>query len=142
MPTNQQVTIPRVALFNGDTLFYWTSGQKFNGFLLVNTLVPTKSSGTVVWPSIAYGNQSSNLELPLMQKIPIVQGQLNNSCGLFINEDITPVGTQYRCFYYDSTGTQIAGPSDNFTVTTQSAFTPPILTLTSPTGVNSGETPD
>lgn len=137
-----QVTLPRVALFNGSTLFFWTSGQKFNGFLLVNLILPTRASGVSVWPSVDYGNQSSNLELPLMQKIPIVAGQLNNSCGLFLNADITPPGSIYRCWYYDASGTLIAGPSTNFSVTSQDALTPPILPLTAPTGVSSGTNPD
>lgn len=135
-------TLPRVALFSTGHTFQWTSGQNFNGFLLVNLLVPTRASGTFTWPSLDYGNQSSNLELPLFQKIPIVQGLLNNSCGLFLNADIVPPGSQYRCWYYDASGTVIAGPSSNFEVTSQEAITPPILTLTAPTGLSAGTSPD
>lgn len=141
----QPVPAPRVALFSGNQQFFWNdvNTTPFNGFVLI-ALIPPKIGAGTPWAQLDYGNLSPSIELPLWQRIPIIDGQLNSSCGLFLNTDIVPPGSTYVAWYYDSTGTQVAGPTSQFTVTSvgSNSFTPPILTLTAPTTAGANPTPD
>ena len=135
--------LPRVALFNTNTVYTWTDGTLFNGFMLVQMLLP--SDGVTPWAEVDYGNIFPGLTLPLMQKIPIVDGQANGSCGLFLNSDVVPPGSKYVVWFYDSTNRQLAGPSASFTVTTANlnGFTPPVIPpLTIPSTTAGVITPD
>ena len=136
------VLAPRVALFSNAQQFFWSGAPAipFNGFALIGLVAP--SDGTTPWSIMDYGNLYPSIQLPVWQRIPIINGSLNNGCGCFLNSDITPPGSQYIVYYYDATGRQIAGPSSPFTVTTQNTFTPPILTLTIPSTVGPNPTPD
>jgi len=141
-PGQQPVPAPRVALFDGNTQYLWSDNQTgFNGFLIVQLILPVNGS-SVQWPSANYGNLAPSITLPLWQRIPIINGQINTACGLFLNSDIVPPGTVYNAYYYDTNNVQIAGPTSNFTVTTQNVFTPPLLTLTLPVGPGTPSTPD
>jgi hypothetical protein len=135
MSTSFPVPAPRVTLFNNAQQFFWSNGTPFNGFCLIGLVFPSASVTVDSYSEIDYGNLYPSLGLPRWQRVPIINGCLNASCGLFYNSDITPPGSAYFAYYYDSTGTQIAGPTSTFTVTTGAggqAVTPPLLTLTLP----------
>lgn len=138
-------TPPRIALCKQNVTITWADATPFNGFVLINLLIPNAVSGTN-WTEVDYGTLFPALSLPQMQIIPIIGGQYNGSCGLFLNADLVPPGSQYRVYVYDSTKRQIAGPSSNFSVTTTDAIDPIAagggLTLTNPSGVQAGLTPD
>lgn len=133
------VPAPRIALCDGTVNITWSDGSAFNGFILVNLIPPT--DGVTQWSEVDYGNLYPGLRLPIYQRIPIIDGQLNTSCGLYYNVDLVPPGSVYQAYFYDSTGRKIAGPSANFTVSS-SPFQPTVPSLTVPTGPGSGTTPD
>lgn len=135
------VPLPSQALFNSDQQVFWSDGNPFDGFGLIELVLPKSDSST--WAYVSLGNAFPGLQLPLFQIIPIVYGSFNGSCGIYLNSAITPPGSYYRMYYYDATMRQISGPGSNFQVTSTSAFTPTIPTLTIPTGVtNSPTDPD
>ena len=139
------VPAPRVALFSGAQQFFWSDNTTpFSGFCLIGLILPQGGSPTTQWAEVDYGNLYPSIKLPLFQRIPIVDGALNDSCGLFYNSDVTPPGSQYLAWYYDATGRQIAGPTANFTVTSANStgFTPPLLTLPLPSGLGPAPVPD
>jgi hypothetical protein len=123
----------------------WTSGDLFNGFVLIGLALPT-SSGTQ-FLGVRYGNAGISEAIPQFTKIPVTDGLLNTSCGLFYNADLTPPGSQYVAWTYVPNGPtaggvcrMISGPTATFEVTT-SSFTLPAMTLTLPT-TGSVPTPD
>ena len=142
MGSNLIAPLPRIALFDTNIQYKWSDGTLFNGFMLVEMLLP--SDGVTPWAEVDYGNLYPSIKLPLFQRIPIVDGALNDSCGLFYNSDVTPPGSQYLAWYYDASGRQIAGPTANFTVTSANStgFTPPLLTLPLPSGLGPAPVPD
>lgn len=106
---------PRYAGINPNQQFLYSDGiSPFNGYALIQLLLPKTNSQT--WPLIAYGNLDPSLQLPVFQKIPILFGQANTSCGLWYNTDLTPPGSGYIYWLYDATDTQVAGPSSTFFV--------------------------
>lgn len=108
----------------------WSDGTLFDGVLAVGIKGMVDGGGSA-WPSTTLGNRSIRRILPIFAPIDIVEGQYDGQAGVFFNEDLTPPGTQYVAWYYDTTGKQVAGPSSAFTVTATS-FTVPTLTLTIP----------
>lgn len=144
MGSNIIAPLPRVALFNTNTQYKWSNGILFNGFMLVEMLIP--SDGVTPWAEVDYGNIFPGLTLPRMQKIPIVDGQANGACGLFLNEDLVPPGSQYVIWFYDSTNRQLAGPSAPVVVVASmlnTGFTPPVIpVLTIPSTTAPVVTPD
>ena len=128
--------LPRIALFDGTTVYKWSDGNNFNGFVLIALVYP------VGYTQIMYGNFSPSLAVPQFMRVPIINGQANTACGIFLNADLVPDTTQYVAWYYDTTNTQIAGPTVQFTVTTQGPFTPPILTLPVQSSLQPPPTPD
>ena len=123
----------------------WSDGTLFDGFVLINLLIPHAASGTD-WAEVDQGRIYPSIQLPQMQVVPIIGGAYNAACGLFVNADLTPPGSAYRCYVYDATKRQIAGPSSNFTVTSTTAVDPIAagggLTLTVPVTTQSGLAPD
>jgi hypothetical protein len=140
--TSNPVTVPppRYALCNGQQLFYWSDNATFfSGFILIELVPPAG------WTQVFYGNLYPALPLPKFQRIPILYGQMNTGCGVFYNEDLTPPGSNYIAWYYDATGTLVAGPTQPFTVSSGAmvnSFTPPILTLPIPTTPGTPVQPD
>ena len=120
-----QAPLPRVALFDTNYVYQWSDGSNFNGFMLLELLMP--SDGITPWAEVDYGNLFPGIRLPIMQKIPIVDGQANGGCGVFLNPDLVPPGSKYTVWFYDSTNRQLAGPSASFNVTTTGAFKPPVI---------------
>jgi hypothetical protein len=135
-PNLQAISPPRIALMNANTVYKWADGTLFNGFILIQLIPP------VGYTQVEFGNIYPTIALPLWQIIPIQVGQANPACGCFLNSDITPTGSVYNASYYDATKTLIAGPTSIFTVLTQDALTPPLLTLTNPTTPGTPSTPD
>jgi hypothetical protein len=131
LPVSQPITPPRVAQFSNTAQYFWTSSgtnvAPFNGFLLVNLLVPTvapptMSPGESLTPN--YGQIYPGMPLPLFQRIPIINGQYNTTCGLYLNSDIVPPGSGYQWYLYDSASNQVSGPSATFFVTTTNVIDP------------------
>jgi hypothetical protein len=123
----------------------WTDSTLFNGFVLIGLALPT-ASGTQ-FLGVRYGNAGISEAIPQFTKIPVTDGLLNSSCGLFYNADLTPPGSQYVAWTYVPNGPtaggvcrMIAGPTATFEVT-EATFTLPAMTLTVPT-VGTVPTPD
>ncbi len=135
MPT----TTPRIAKFPQTTIS-WTTGDTFNGFLLVS-LVPATLSGTT-YTEGDYGYVYPSEQLPPFAIIPIQAGLLNSSLGLYFNEDISPPNTTYIARWYDTTKRLISGPSAAFSVTTDPISTLTIPTLTAPSAGGSPPVPN
>lgn len=119
---------PRSAKLSGTV--QWDDGENFNGFIICLLVPPTKSGSD--WTAIYTGTDTdSPRKVPTRFIIPIVDGEYNQSLGLFFNADLTPHNSQYAAYFYDSTGTQIAGPTAVFSVTADPT-TPTVPTLTAP----------
>jgi hypothetical protein len=123
----------------------WTDGTLFNGFVLIGLALPT-ASGTQ-FLGVRYGNAGISEAIPQFTKIPVTDGLLSTSCGLFYNADLTPPGSQYVGWTYIPNGPtaggtcrMIAGPTATFEVD-EPTFTLPSMTLTVPT-TGSVPTPD
>lgn len=108
----------------------WSDGTPFDGVAAIGIKSMVDGLGAT-WPSTTLGNRSIRRTLPVFAPINIVEGSFDPYAGVIYNEDLTPPGTQYVAWYYDTTGKQVAGPSTAFTVTA-SSFTIPTLTLTVP----------
>lgn len=122
MPTQY---IARSAQFNQNVVVAWSNGANFTGFLLVGLVLPTG------YTQAFYQTAYPFVAVPTFLKVPINNGSFHPAEGITYNADLEPPNTQYVCWYYDSTGQQIAGPSPLFTVATATC-TPPSLTLTAP----------
>lgn len=124
---------PRVGKFNQSQIFQWSNGVNFNGAAIIALTRPTQDgTAATAWISVNYGDTDENLPLPQsFARIPIQDGKLDDSLGLFYNEDITPPETQYVHYIIDSTLRIIAGPGTLFTVNSESV-TLPSLTLPAP----------
>lgn len=131
------MAVPRKALFSQAQVINWSNGDGFNGAALVALVIPTLSGTAItVWPQVNYGENFDNMPLPKnFAKIPIVEGKLSDTLGLFYNSEITPPNTQYIHYIMDSNNKVVAGPGTLFSVTS-SPVTLPTLTLTVPSTTN------
>ena len=127
----------RKALFSQAQTFSWSNGDLFNGAAIIGLVVPTLSgTAATVWPQVNYGETFDNVPLPKsFAKIPITEGKLDSSLGLFYTSEMTPPNIQYIHYIMDSTNKVIAGPGTLFNVTS-SPVTLPTLTLTVPSQTN------
>jgi len=133
------MAIPRVGRFSQDATLSWTDSSLFNGFILVGIVPPT--SGGTDWAQLSISDYYPPQRVPVFARVPITLGKYNSVAGLFFTADLEPPNTRYVCWFYDSTGRQIAGPSAQFQVTTD-PFTPPTPTLTVPSVGSVNPTPD
>jgi len=125
---------PRTGHFP-QTPIKWSSGDLFNGFCLIAFV-----------PSVGYSETDLGLidptdRLPQFANVPIQNGLLNSSLGLYFNADISPPASTYTASFYDTTKKLIAGPGSPFTVTTD-PISLTIPTLTVPTSGGTAPTPD
>lgn len=133
------MTAPRIGKFSTSTLVKWGDNTNFDGYLLVGFSIPTLSA--TPFPDIRIGNAGSPSErLPGFYKIPIENGVISTSCGLFYNADLVPRTTQYYAWLYTSAGFPVAGPSSAFSVTSDT-ITVPTFTVGTP-AAGSTPTPD
>jgi len=131
---------PQTGKFSQSVTVQWTDGTNFNGFLLAGIVPP--SDGVTAWTSVSMGDNYPAATLPVWARIPIVDGKFNASSGLFFNSDITPPGSKYVIYYYDSTGRRIAGPSASISVTSDPIDSLPAVTLTAPSTTGTAPTPN
>ena len=129
----------RIAKFTQSVTVTWSDGSLFNGFILVGVVAPVGSA--VDWSYTTAGDTYPPYRICLWSRVPIQAGKYNNDLGLFYTTDINPPGAVYVAYYYDSTGRQIAGPSGTFTVTS-TPVTPPLPTLTAPSGTGTLPVPN
>jgi len=140
---NTPVPPPIVVKFSTSTQYVWTSpaNTPFNGFALIELIPPT--DGTTAYSFCDYYNLGPSITLPNWSQIPVVNGYLDASSGLFANSQMVPPNSKYRFYWYDATGRQISGPSSNFTVaTTDSTVNLPTLPITAPTLTGTTTNPD
>lgn len=116
----------------------WSDGTLFNGFALIGLRKLT--DGSAEWADFTLGHQGQKLRLPKWQKIPIADGAFNQDVELRYNADISPPGSQYVAFYYDSTKRAIGSASAYFSVAS-STVAIPTVTLTAPVS-GGAPTPD
>lgn len=135
-------SIPQYATLSQSESITWSNGDLFNGFLLLGLVVPI--GGSTAWAELDLGGQSPGERIPIFTRVPVVNGQFDNSVGVIYNSSIAPPNTKYACWYYDQSSNpprKIAGPSSLFTVSS-STLTPPALTLTVPTAGTVAPSPD
>lgn len=127
----------RVGKFDGSQTYTWSNGNLFNGYFLFGLVIPTfDGTAATVWPDMTLENSKMYISLPKgFAKVPCLKGKLDAEFGLFYNEDIVPVETQYVYYIYDSNSRQIAGPSAFFEVNS-STITLPSLVIGVPSQVN------
>lgn len=124
---------PLKGLFSQTQSFVWTTGELFEGAAIIGIVIPTTDGTTAgVYPQISYGGSSQSYFLPKgFARVPIVDGKLSSSLGLFYNADINPPNTQYIHYIIDSSNRIVSGPGTLFTVSS-TPITLPTLVLTSP----------
>lgn len=105
-----------------DNTLTWNDGTLFTGYVRVQMAFPTGYNQAFIL------SQHNEQMLPQDYVIPVYNGEINRSLGVWFNSEIAPFGTEYSWSAYDSTFARIAGPSALFTVST-STFTLPSLTL-------------
>lgn len=134
-------SVPQYATLSQSMSVTWSDGTLFNGFLLLGLVFPISGSQ---WAEIDLGGQTPGERLPQFLKVPIVNGQFDNSVGVLYNSSISPPNTKYVAWYYDQSSfppRQICGPTALFTVNS-GTLTPPLCTLTAPTAGTIPPTPD
>lgn len=135
MPT----TSPRIAKFPSTTI-QWSDATNFNGFILIS-LVPSTLSGTT-YTEGDFGYISPTEVLPAFAVIPIQNGLINQSLGLYFSVDISPPNTTYIARFYDTTKRLISGPSVAFSVTADPISTLTIPSLTTPSAGGTAPVPN
>lgn len=111
--SNNQPGQPRSAKFS-QTEITWSDGSKFNGFCLISLVPPILSA--VTYTEADFGLVYPSQTLPAFATIPIQNGKLNSSLGLYYNEDISPPNTTYLSRFYDTTKRLVGAVGSPFTV--------------------------
>jgi len=116
------------------TPFYWSDGTTlFTGNLVIGLVVPLelqpRGQDPIDWPSLAYGGQTLLEKLPILTRIPIVNGVARQTEKVFYNADIDPPNSRYVAWMYDRNMVQLTEPTinDTFEVSADS-FTPTVGT--------------
>lgn len=124
---------PRISKFSQTQNFTWSNGDLFNGAAIIALVIPTQDgTSATVWPDANYGDTDILLTLPKsFARVPINDGKLNDTLGLFYNADITPPNTQYVHYITDSNNKVVAGPGALFTASS-GFITLPTLTINAP----------
>jgi hypothetical protein len=110
----------------------------FNGNLVVGLVVPlevqARGVDPVDWPSLAYGGQTLLEKLPILTRIPIVDGVARQTEKVFYNADIDPPNSRYVAWLYDRNMVQLTEPTinDTFAVSADT-FTPTVAAPVIPT---------
>lgn len=122
---------PRVGHFP-TTPIKWSNGTNFSGFILIGLVPPTFLSGQA--PQVDFSLIYPTEVIPTNAIIPINNGMIDQSLGLFYNQDISPPNSEYYALFYDSSKALIGGSNTNyFIVSTNPINNLPIPTLTAPT---------
>ena len=133
---------PRVASLIPDTgTVLWSSGETFDGFILVGLALPTGSGGA--YTTVALDDASPPVRLPQWTYISITAGVINPYTKLYWSADIEPPNTKYAAYFYDATRTRIAptGAATLFQIT-QDPYVITVPTLTAPTATSIAPQPE
>lgn len=122
---------PQSAKLDDSVTYTWSDGTTFTGSLRLGLVVP-EYGGTTDAPFITLAAQTPAIRIPLNTFFQITNGVANTQTKALYNSSLRPPNSQYVAWWYDSTGTLIAGPSAQFTISS-SPFSPPAVTLTAPT---------
>jgi len=87
----------------------WQSGQNFDGYVWMGLVLPNGYSQ----PTLV--NSYIVQQLPNFTKVPIVNGAIDNTTGVFWNSDIDPPGTHYVAYFMDNNNALIAPSSGTAT---------------------------
>lgn len=119
----------RTSKFDQSQVFQWDNGDLFNGGAIIALTVPTVDGlSATAWLSVNLGDVWQKIPLPLnFAFVPIKDGKLSDTLGLFYNEDITPPNTQYIHYIVDATRKLIAGPGIVFTVNSDTTTLPTLV---------------
>jgi hypothetical protein len=132
--------LPRISTFYNTTQIVYSGGQPFTGFILIGIVSPTNGAGTTTYMPSTLGYTFPDYPLPTFTRASVINGYLDGISGCYYNADMNPPNTQYVAWYYDENGTQLAGPTAFYTVSTPTNQ-PPLLTLTTPTVGSVAPTP-
>lgn len=102
----------------------WQSGQNFNGYVWIGLQLPNGYSQ----PTLV--NSYIIQQLPRYTKVPIVNGVIDTTTGIFWNSDVDPPGTNYEAYFMDNNNVIIAPVSGSATPFSIGAS---VATLTVPT---------
>lgn len=117
---------PRISrLATTPTRVVWSNGGTFDGYLLLTLSLP---SG---YTKHKLKNSLQPLTIPQTTKVPIVDGVIDQSTGVYYNADVNPPGTTYSAAVYDTSDTLIGSVVGTITVSAETT-TVTIPTLTVP----------
>lgn len=122
---------PRIAKFDSSVVIEWSDGTLFSGYLYIALIAPTYG-GSDDATSIEVKNFAPPCQVPNRIPVPVKDGKINGSCGLFYNADLRPPNTRYEYCLFDTTKRQVTSFSTPFLVTAD-PVTLPVLTPTAPT---------
>lgn len=117
---------PRVASLTSASPVLWSDGTPFDGYMVAMLSLP----GT--YAQVNLSNSPSPLRIPLNTKVPIVQGVLDTSCGIYFNSDIDPPTSKYVFYFVDATNTPVGVGSGLLSVAAN-PFAVPVPSLPVPT---------
>lgn len=104
----------------------WSDGSNFSGYIRIQISLPSSYDQAFIISNLI------EQMIPLDMVIPVTNGVIDNSCGVWYNSDLSPFGTTYTWSAYDSSFKKIVGPSASFTVSS-STFSLPSLTISTVT---------
>lgn len=100
----------------------WSDGSNFSGYIRIQISLPSGYDQAFIISNLI------EQMIPLDMIMPVTNGVIDNSCGVWYNSDLSPFGTTYTWSVYDSSFKKITGPSASFTVSS-STFSLPSLTI-------------
>ena len=110
----------------------WSNGSRFDGYVWIGITLPATPAG-IDAPYLWASQRRQNL--PRLIKVPIVNGQIDQTTQLFYNSTMNPPGTTYVAYYYSQDDVLIAPSSGTATPFSVSAspttLTVPTLTVPS-----------
>lgn len=104
----------------------WNDGTLFDGYVRITTAYPLGYNQAFLISK--YQEQM----IPGDYVLPVSDGVIDSNLSVWKTSEISPFGTQYAWYAYDTTFRQLAGPSASFTVT-DDTFTLPSLTISTTT---------
>lgn len=138
--SQQQPRPTRSAALTYSSDIEWTSGEKFEGYVLLGIAMP-EDADDEAWPTMGRVSDNPQTRLPLWIPVPVTNGQYNDLIKVIWNEDIDPPNTKYAAYWYDLSGKLVNTDTPALFVIDEDPYTLAPPTLTSPTAAVTPPTP-
>jgi hypothetical protein len=105
------MSFPSYAKVASSVTYEWSDDRTFSGYLLIGLVPPTGRSFANI------DKQMTSVIAPPFVRIKITNGVPDQNIGVIYTTDLNPPGFRYVAWLEDEQKTQVAGPSEIFTIT-------------------------